>query len=369
MRVVVAPDSFGGTLSAGEAVAAIAAGWSRVAPGDELVALPMSDGGPGFVDVLASQLAGGELRAATVTGPLGRPTAANVLIYSATGTAYVETAQAAGLHLLTARERDPLRATTAGVGELICHALDAGARTVVVGLGGSATTDGGAGALSALGLRMLGTWPAPAGVDRGRLDPRLDSARLVAATDVDNPLCGPTGAAAVFGPQKGATPAQVRVLDAALARWAAVLARDLGMPVAGQPGAGAAGGLGAGLLALGAQRVSGVQLVAERVGLAAAVAAADLVLTGEGSFDAQSLRGKVVAGVAAAAARAGKPCLVLAGRVSLPAWALAAAAACGVTRSYALVSVAGSVAAARAHPARWLAETAAQAAGEWAQRA
>ena len=159
------------------------------------------------------------------------------------------------------------------------------------------------------------------------------------------------------------------MLDAALARWAEVLARDLGVPVAARPGAGAAGGLGAGLLALGAQRVSGVRLVAERVGLAAAVAAADLVLTGEGSFDAQSLRGKVVAGVASAAARAGKPCLVLAGRVSLPAAAAAAAAACGITRSYALTSVAGSVAAARAQPARWLAEVATQAAGEWAARA
>ena len=173
MRVVVAPDSFGGTLSAVEAVAAIAAGWSRVAPGDEVVAIPMSDGGPGFVDVLASQVAGGELRAATVTGPLGRPTAADVLIDPATGTAYVETAQAAGLHLVARRERDPMRATTVGVGELICHALDAGARTVVVGLGGSATTDGGAGALSALGLRVLGTWLAPAGVDGSGLDPRL----------------------------------------------------------------------------------------------------------------------------------------------------------------------------------------------------
>jgi glycerate kinase len=369
MRVVVAPDSFGGTLSAVEAVAAIAAGWSRVAPGDEVVAIPMSDGGPGFVDVLASQLAGGDLRAATVTGPLGRPAAATVLIYPASGTAYVETAQAAGLHLVTPGERDPLRATTAGVGELIRYALDAGAGTVVVGLGGSATTDGGAGALSALGLRVRGAWPAPTGVDGSGLDPRLRSALLVAATDVDNPLCGASGAAAVFGPQKGATPAQVRMLDAALARWAEVLARDLGMSVATRPGAGAAGGLGAGLFALGARRVSGVQLVAEHVGLAAAVGAADLVLTGEGSFDAQSLRGKVVAGVASAAARAGKPCLVLAGRVSLPASAAGAAAACGITRSYALASLAGSVSAARAQPARWLAQAASQAAGEWARRA
>lgn len=368
MRVVVAPDSFGGTLTAVEAVEAIAAGWGRVAPADEVVAMPMSDGGPGFVDVLAAQLARGRLLPVTVSGPLGRPVPAHVLTDRATGTAYVETAQAAGLHLLTPADRDPIRATTTGVGELIRHALDSGAASVVVGLGGSATTDGGAGALMALGLRLRGSRLAPVAVDAGGLHARLRCVELVAATDVDNPLCGPAGAAAVFAPQKGASPAQVRLLDAALARWAQVLDRDLGVRVAHRPGAGAAGGLGAGLFALGARRVSGVALVAERVGLAAAVAGADLVVTGEGSFDTQSLRGKVAAGVAAAAAGAGAPCLVLAGRVRLPAAMAAAAAAGGVTRSYALTSVAGSLAAAQHQPARWLAAAAARAAGEWSQR-
>ena len=365
VRVIVAPDSFGGTLTAVEAVEAIATGWARVAPGDEVVAMPMSDGGPGFVDVLAAQIEGGQLLAVPVTGPLGRPVPALVLWDPAGGTAYLESAQAAGLHLLGPGERDAVRATTTGVGELIGRALDTGATTVVVGLGGSATTDGGAGALVALGLRVLGTWLAPAAVDGGGLDARLRNTRLVAATDVDNPLCGPEGAAAVFGPQKGATAAQVRLLDAALARWAEVLDRDLGVSVAARPGAGAAGGLGAGLFALGAQRVSGVGIVAGSVRLGAAVEAADLVLTGEGSFDAQSLHGKVVAGVAAAAARAGKPCLVLAGQVSVGD---AEAAACGIAQCYALEALAGSVLAAREQPAHWLAAAAASAAREWSQR-
>ncbi|GAC1322882.1 MAG: hypothetical protein NVSMB13_01990 [Mycobacteriales bacterium] len=261
MRVLLAPDSFGGTLSAVEAAAAMAQGWQAAAPGDRLVQVPVSDGGPGFLDVMASVL-GGKRLPATVRDPLGRPVPAAVLVVG--DTAYVESAQACGLHHLSVEDRDPLRTSTYGVGELLTAALDAGARRLVVGLGGSGTNDGGAGALAALGVRQLdsdGAELAPGGaalaglaqVDHGGLDPRLAEVELVLATDVDNPLLGLTGASAVFGPQKGASPGDVAVLDAALARFAEVLqlGRAAGPLIADAPGAGAAGGLGAGLMAVG----------------------------------------------------------------------------------------------------------------------
>jgi glycerate 2-kinase len=373
VRILVAPDKFGGTLSAVEAAEAIEAGWLRASGGDELVRRPMSDGGPGFVDVLAASLDGDLVPVAT-SDPLGRPVVGAVLLHGSTG--YVESAQASGLHLLAHHERDAMVTTSYGVGVLIAAAIDSGARTVVVGLGGSATNDGGAGMLAALGVRALDAAGADlppggaalAAVDRLEGTPRLGGAALIAATDVDNPLTGPTGASAVFGPQKGAAPEQIPVLDAALARWAEVLVRDLpGTPpdVADLPGAGAAGGLGLGLLAVGARREPGVDLIGNAVGLPAALDGVDLVLTGEGSFDWQSLRGKVVSGVAAAAAARGVPCLVLAGQVSVGRREMAAS---GVQAAYSVADLAGSVEAALEWPADRLADLAARVAGQWSRR-
>jgi glycerate kinase len=291
VRVVLAPDCFGGTLGAAEAAQALADGWREVRPGDELVLVPLSDGGPGFLDALP-----GTRVTALVADPLGRPALAAFLLDGTT--AYVESAQAAGLHLLDPAERDPGVTSTYGVGQLVTAAVDAGATRVVVGLGGSATNDGGAGFVEAVGEH-----------------PR--AVELVAATDVDNPLLGPQGATAVFAPQKGATADQLPALEARLAQWADVLEERLGVRARDLPGAGAAGGLGFALLALGARRVAGVDVVAEAVGLDAAVAAADLVVTGEGRLDGSSLRGKVVSGVAARALAHGVPCVAVAGEVLL----------------------------------------------------
>jgi glycerate kinase len=271
---------------------------------------------------------------------LGRPAAGWVLLAGETG--YVESAQACGLHLLREGERDPKTTTSYGLGALLAAAVEAGAREVVVGLGGSAVNDAGAGMLAALGAVALdgAGYALPYGgaalLGVAGLDgvPALRGASIVAATDVDNPLLGPQGASAVFGPQKGATAIDVALLDAALARFAEVLVRDLpGCPpdLANLPGAGAAGGLGAALLALGARRRSGIGLVRELTGLDDALDRADVVITGEGSFDEQSLRGKVVAGVAEAARRRGVPCLVVAGRVAVDA------AEAGVSAAYSLV--------------------------------
>jgi glycerate kinase len=371
VRVVLAPDGFGGTLSAVEAAEAMRAGWARAAPGDELVVLPLSDGGPGFLDVLAAAL-DGRLVPVPTTDPLGRPAAGAVLV--AGDTAYVESAQATGLHLLTAAERDPRATTSYGLGRLLAAAVECGAGTLVVGLGGSATNDAGAGMLAALGVTPLDAAGAALpygglallGLDRLDGAPQLRGARLVAATDVDNPLCGPHGATAVFGPQKGLRPADLPPLDAALARWAEVAERDLAAPagLADLPGAGAAGGLGAALFALGGGRRPGLDVVAAAVGLPAALAGADLVVTGEGSFDFQSLRGKVAGGVAGLAVEHGLPCLVLAGQVSV---GRQEAAAAGVEAAYAVAEHAGSVAAALDRPADRLADLAARVATRWSR--
>ncbi|MGQ0482960.1 MAG: glycerate kinase family protein [Pseudonocardia sp.] len=385
MRVVIAPDSVGGTLSATEAAAAVAAGWRRVAPADELRELPLADGGTGFVAVLRAAL-GGELHEAMVTGPLGRTAVPARWLRVRTGgvvVGYVEAAQACGLHLVPPPARDPdtsRAATSRGVGELLAAAAAAGVHRLVVGLGGSACTDGGAGALAALGAgpvdgagtglpdggaalarcRGLASWPAPGLVQHGLAVPEL-----VLAADVDNPLLGRHGAAAVFGPQKGADEEAVADLEAALARWAEVLAgatgRDPG-EVAVDPGGGAAGGLGAALLALGGRRVSGAGLVRELTGLDAALDDCDLVLTGEGSFDWQSLRGKLVTAVARGAAERGLPCVVLAGQVAV---GRREAAAVGVAEAYSVAEHAGGVAASMADPAGTLADLAAEIAGQW----
>jgi glycerate kinase len=364
---LIAPDCFGGTLGATEVAEAIAAGWRSGAPDDELVLRPLADGGPGFVEVLHNAL-GGELRSAVVPGPLGQPVDAVWLDHDGAG--YVECAQACGLHLVPPAERRPMAADTTGVGELVVAARDARSRTIVVGLGGSATTDGGAGLLRALGAVPLDAAgePLPPGggplVDCARLSgrPELGPVRLVAASDVENPLLGEHGAARTFGPQKGADELTVRRLERGLTRWADVLAEATGRDVRDEPGAGAAGGLGAALLALGATVESGAGIVRRLTGLDAAMAGVALVVTGEGSFDWQSLRGKLVTSVAGAAAERGLPCVVLAGQVSV---GRRQAAAAGVERAYAVAEHAGSVGASMADPTGTLAALAEEVARQW----
>lgn len=379
--MLICPDKFAGTLSAGAAAEAIAAGWRSAAPGDQTVLRPLADGGPGFLDVLGAAVGGRRVPVPAVD-PLGRPATAEVLVKDQTG--YVESAQSCGLHLLTGAERDPRRTTSYGLGMVLAAAMETGVRRVVIGLGGSATNDGGAGMLAALGAAPVDAagyalpYGATALLTAGGLTgpPRLRTGvELVAATDVDNPLIGPYGASVVYGPQKGASEADLPVLDAALARFARVLEQSLpGCPpgLAALPGGGAAGGLGAAVLALGGRCESGIALVGRVCGLDRAVAEADLVITGEGSFDGQSLRGKVVAGVAAAARERGLPCVVLAGRaggvdgaggVGRAEAAAAEAAAAGVTGVRSLVERYG-VERALEHPAQCLRELAAELAAE-----
>ena len=325
MRVLFCPDSFTGTMTAAQAAAAMAEGWARAAPGDDLVVRPLSDGGPGFLAAIQAGR-GGQRRAIEVTGPLGDPVRASYLVDS-DGTAWIESAEAAGLHLVPADRRDPTRTTSFGVGQLIGSALTAGATRVVVGVGGTGTCDGGAGLLAA-----LGTGCVPSGVlarggaallDLGGVDlaPALAAcatASIEVATDVDVPLLGPRGAAHGFAAQKGATPEQVEALEVALSHWARLLGRTPdGRTPALALGAGAGGGIGAALLRLGGRRVAGIETVLAATGVAELLADTDLVVTGEGAFDWQSLHGKVVAGIAAAALERSVPTLVLAGRVDV----------------------------------------------------
>jgi glycerate kinase len=323
MKIVIAPDSFKGSLAAPQVAEAIARGWQAVFPAAECLLRPMADGGEGTVDAVLAA-AGGERRTCTVSGPLGTPVEAH-WGWLADGTAVIEMAAASGLHRVAADQRDILRACSQGTGELIRQALDAGARHIILGLGGSATNDGGAGLLRALGVRLLdsaGQALAPGGAALARLaeielsglDPRLAQVPVLVAADVDNPLCGPHGASAVFGPQKGASPEQVRLLDAALTHYAERMAATLGTDHSTEPGAGAAGGLGfAARALLGARFRPGIAVVAELCGLAEAVQGADLVITGEGRLDAQTLHGKTPLGVARIAHAAGVPVIALAG--------------------------------------------------------
>ena len=322
MRIVIAPDSFKGSLSAREAADAIARGVRRALPDADIVTIPMADGGEGTARTLVDAT-GGHTVTARVTGPLGTPVTASWGLLGDGITAAIDMAQAAGLTLV-GDHPDPLHATTYGVGELVRAALDHGARRLVVGLGGSATTDGGAGMAQALGIRLLDGdgCDLPRGgaalarldrIDTTGLDPRLASTPITLACDVTNPLAGPHGAAAVFGPQKGATPAMVARLDAALARYAALVRRDVGRDVATVPGSGAAGGLGAGFLAFtDATMRSGVDLVLDATGFAAQAAGADWCFTGEGRIDGQTRYGKTPMGVARAARQASPGCRVIA---------------------------------------------------------
>jgi glycerate kinase len=370
VRVLICPDKFAGTLTATAAAEALAAGWHERAPADETVLRPLADGGPGFVDVLAQALGGRRVPVATVD-PLGRPAAGEILLAGAT--AYVESAQACGLHLLTTEERDPNRTTSYGLGLLIAAAVESGAGEVVVGLGGSAVNDAGAGMLAALGAApvdvagyALPYGGAALGVAAGLGGlPQIRQVSLVAATDVDNPLTGLHGASSVYGPQKGATREDVLRLDAALEHVGGVLEKAFGIEgLAGRPGAGAAGGIGAALLALGGRTVSGIGLVTAAIGLDRELDAAELVITGEGSFDHQSLRGKVAAGVANGARDRGLPCVVVAGRVET---GHREAANAGVTELHSLVEHFGSTEQALAEPARGLREIGARLAGQWSR--
>jgi glycerate 2-kinase len=369
MRIVIAPDSFKGSLDADRVATAIAAGIARVLPEAELVLRPVADGGEGTV--AAALRAGYSPLQVRVSGPDGRPVDATIAVDG--GTAVVELATAAGLGLAPPA---PLSATTRGVGQLIAAALDHGARRIVLGIGGSATTDGGAGMLRALGVRLLDTDGAdvpPGGgglalldrVDATGLDPRLAGAELVVASDVDNPLTGPTGAASVFAPQKGASPGEVAALDAALVRYAAVLARDLGAEVADVPGAGGAGGTAAGALAIGARLTSGAALVCDLVGLDGVLAGADLVITGEGALDSQTLHGKAPAEVNARARAAGVPCLAFAGVVRLSDDEIAAA---GLAAAHALTEVEPDVDRCLAAPELVLTDLAARVVPGWADQ-
>lgn len=323
MKVVVAPDSFKESMSAADAAAAMVRGVRAVLPDAECVEVPMADGGEGTTAALVAAL-DGQWRMVASTDALGRPIEAAYGLSG--GLAVVEVAAAVGIGLVAPAERDVARSSSLGVADLIRDALDAGATQLVVGLGGSATTDGGAGLLAGLGVRWLDAdgnalSPTPAGLaaldhaDVSGLDPRLAAVAIELACDVTNPLLGTEGAAAVFGPQKGATPGQVPVLDATLARIADALVAAGFPDVRDLPGSGAAGGLGAAFLALGARMRRGVEVVAEAAHLEEAVAGADLVLTGEGSLDRQTLSGKTPAGVADVAARHGVPVIAFAGRL------------------------------------------------------
>ncbi len=327
MHVLVAPDCFGDSLTAVEAAKAISAGWLSSRPSDEVRLAPQSDGGPGFVDVLANRFGG--LRHARVSGPLSGDVDAAWVFDAETATAYIECAQACGLSVLGGPPTadTAVAAHTRGVGQLVEAALAAGARRVIVGLGGSATTDGGRGMIDALG-----------GLEAAR--DRLSGIELIAASDVEHPLLGPMGAAHVFGPQKGADPATVEVLEERLTEWGAQLDAASGRAVSGEAGAGAAGGLGAALLALGGTRESGASIIAEHTRLADDIAAAGLVVTGEGRFDDQSLHGKVVSALAGGARGHGIPVLVLAGQVTLDDATLNAA---GVRAAYSIADYAGSI--------------------------
>jgi len=324
MKILIAPDSFKDSLSAEKVADAIAAGLADVMPHAQLVKCPMADGGEGTVEAIVAA-GNGQLRRNHVQGPLGAPVEAHWGWLPDSHTAIIEMAEASGLQLLKPEQRNACITSTFGTGELIKAALDAGARRVILAIGGSATNDAGAGALQALGLGLFDAQGnhLPRGglalahvarIELSGLDPRLAEVRFEIAADVNNPLCGEHGASAIFGPQKGASAEQVRLLDQALGHFADHCANVLPKDVRHEPGSGAAGGLGFAAKAFfGAQFRAGVEVVAELVGLAEAVKGADLVITGEGRFDAQTLRGKTPFGVASIARAEGVPVVVLAG--------------------------------------------------------
>ena len=360
MRVLLAPDKFKGSLTAAEVARHLGEGLLAIRPDLELISVPIADGGDGTVD--AAVAAGYQRCPVTVSGPTGKPVDT---AFALLGTrAVVELADACGLVRLPGGVLSPMTASSAGLGEALLAAVRAGATTVVMGVGGSASTDGGAGMLAALGAQLLDDAGRPIGpgggplaqvrrVDLSGIDPALARVRILLATDVDNPLLGRDGAAAVYGPQKGASAAQVVALDAALAAWAGVVQQQVPGRWAGTAGAGAAGGVGfAALAVLGAERFPGIELVLALSDFDVRLTEAELVITGEGSLDAQTLQGKGPAGVAAAAAALGLPVVAVAGRVTLDRKQLAAA---GFAATYALLDLESDPAVCMAQ-AGWLLE-------------
>ncbi|AIT67576.1 TPA: glycerate kinase [Haemophilus influenzae] len=324
MKFVIAPDSFKESLTALEVATAIETGFKRVFPDADYVKLPMADGGEGTVQSLVDATQG-KLIECEVTAPLGDKVKSFFGLSGDGKTAIIEMAAASGLHLVPPEKRNPLLTTSYGTGELIKLALDLGVESFILGIGGSATNDGGVGMLQALGMQCLDSQDKPIGfggaelanivkIDVQQLDPRLQQVHIEVACDVNNPLCGECGASAIFGPQKGATPEMVKQLDAALSHFAEIAERDCGKQIRDQAGAGAAGGMGGGLLLLpSVQLKAGIQIVLERLHLIDYVKDADVVITGEGRIDAQSIMGKTPIGVARTAKQFNKPVIAIAG--------------------------------------------------------
>jgi glycerate 2-kinase len=370
MHVVVAPDKFKGSLTAREVAARVSAGIAAVAPGVPMREVPVADGGDGTVD--AALAAGYQRIEVRAEGPVGKPVDTAFALRD--GIAVVEMADVSGLRLLPPDGLAAREASSYGTGEVIAAALGHGCHTVLLGIGGSASTDGGAGMLQALGARLLDAdgVELPRGgaallglarVDLAGMHPQLASTTVIVASDVDNPLLGPNGAAAIYGPQKGAGLDDVAALDAALAHWADVLDAATGTAFRDRPGAGAAGGVGyAALAALGAELKPGIDLVLDMVGFADALPGAGLVVTGEGSLDEQTLSGKAPAGVAAVAAAAGVPVVTVSGRLELAEEKLRAA---GIRQAYALTDIEPDVARCLAEPGPLLERLAQQLAHDW----
>lgn len=327
MKIVIAPDSYKESLSALEVASAIEAGFREIFPEADYVKIPVADGGEGTVEAMVAATQGNIVRL-TVTGPLGKPVEAFYGLSGDERTAFIEMAAASGLELVPAAQRDPLITTSFGTGELIKDALDRGVDHIIIGIGGSATNDGGSGMMQALGAQLLdehgkeiayggGALPQLAHIDIRQLDARIKQCRFEVACDVSNPLTGEKGASAIFGPQKGATPELVLQLDKALEHYATLIHRDLDIDVLHIDGGGAAGGMGAALHAFcQAELRSGIEIVTEALGLAEQVKDADLVITGEGRIDSQSINGKVPIGVAKVAKQFNKPVIGIAGSLT-----------------------------------------------------
>ncbi|MEG3126818.1 glycerate kinase [Pantoea cypripedii] len=327
MKIVIAPDSYKESLSALEVASAIEAGFRDIFPEADYVKIPVADGGEGTVEAMVAATQGSIVRL-TVTGPLGEPVDAFYGLSGDTRTAFIEMAAASGLELVPASRRDPLITTSFGTGELIKNALDRGVGHIIIGIGGSATNDGGSGMMQALGARLLdnqgheiayggGALPQLARIEIDHLDARIRQCRFEVACDVTNPLTGEKGASAIFGPQKGATPELVEQLDQALAHYADIIHRDLDIDVLHIAGGGAAGGMGAALHAFcQADLRRGIEIVTEALGLAEQVQDADLVITGEGRIDSQTINGKVPIGVAQVAKQFNKPVIGIAGSLT-----------------------------------------------------
>lgn len=370
MRIVVAPDKFKGSLTAAEVADAVASGFLAVAPDADVVRVPIADGGDGTVAAALSS--GFKAVPVDALGPTGEPRSATYAQHD--HQAVVELAGVCGLDLLPGRRPDPLGASTYGLGQVLAHAITHGATDIVLGIGGSASTDGGAGMVQALGARLLdeqgrdlrlggAALQALNSLDLAGLRPTLGDVRIVVASDVDNPLLGPRGAAAVFGPQKGASPSEVIQLDRALAMWAKRVGEATGSDLANRAGAGAAGGTGfAALALLNAELRPGIELLLDWLDFNQALVGADLVITGEGSLDEQSLAGKAPVGVAQAAARAGVATIAVAGRSLLSDQRLRSA---GISRVYTLAHLEPDVDKSIANAATLLHETGQRIAGDW----